>query len=284
MRQVVLPPLVTIPGHQSSSTVSVKSAHTPAAPHIPGQAEATAKRQQRAHGLHGQQEQTGRFPMLAALQPKRSNTPVPANRKQRRRTGKRPAVPGNTLLAVPGTVEDQARKMKNEAAYHRFSFLSRVDQGEVYYQDLESLTPVSQCGPKPEASHRQHDLIHHEPLLARRAALQKVKCTSLHSAPLKPNQLPQLSRVHVPLICQDQGQPKRKGKRQGGKAGSKCPAIPILTKGPELDVLTSYIRSQQNESVPDVNPNGASKIVTLGLPHPLPLQPAAVKVRRSRRL
>ncbi|KAL6486976.1 hypothetical protein MHYP_G00036020 [Metynnis hypsauchen] len=97
---------------------------------------------------------------------------------------------------------------------------------------------------KPKAVCRP-DLVHRQPLLARRAAMQKAKPRYVHEAVLHPNLLPNISQ-NVPLTCLTDRNTMMRGKRQNGKAvhwGKMPSGVQIMLKRPE----TCYLRGQNND-------------------------------------
>lgn len=95
---------------------------------------------------------------------------------------------------------------------------------EVLSQDRESLTLAPRYG-GPAASQRWRDLVSHQPLLIRRVVLHEAESRAVPSAPPRPSQVLQPRQVQVPVTCQAEGKPLRQGKCQGGKIGSRLPAI-----------------------------------------------------------
>ncbi|KAL6472427.1 hypothetical protein MHYP_G00186150 [Metynnis hypsauchen] len=160
-------------------------------------------------------------------------------------------------------------------------------EGEVFYQDLEGLTPIPQPALfSPQTITKtglRPDLVHRQPLLTRRAAMQAEPKT-VPGAEVHPKLLPQISQEKVPLVCLSNGNIKKHSKSvRTAHRVKTLPAVPIIPKGPEPDKLTSYIRAQQRNDGGRFG-FGGRKIITLDLPRPPPFKPVTRNPSQTRRI
>ncbi|KAL7889779.1 hypothetical protein AOLI_G00020370 [Acnodon oligacanthus] len=166
-----------------------------------------------------------RFPEPPASKPKRSTT-VRIRRIQK------------VVISPDSKEAGSAPKaaMSRDASEHAPLGRQGIVNGCAGRMQNNELKPKAVCRP---------DLVHRQPLLARRAAMQKAKPKYVHEAVLRPNLLPNISQ-NVPLTCLTDGNTMTRGKHQGGKAvhwGKMPSAVLIMLKGPE----TRYLRGQNND-------------------------------------
>ncbi|KAL7868454.1 hypothetical protein SRHO_G00098380 [Serrasalmus rhombeus] len=163
------------------------------------------------------------------------------------------SVPVNpTSGNAPETVENSSSEKRTDGVKN-YSWLCEKAgvEGEVFYQDLESLTPVPQpalLSPQTISKTRlRPDLVHRQPLLTRRAAMQ-VEPKTVPGAKLHPKLLTQLSQEKVPLVCLSEGNIKKHNKSiRTVRRVKTLPVVPIIPKGPEPDHADALSKSTAKE-------------------------------------
>ncbi|KAL7857906.1 hypothetical protein AOLI_G00180080 [Acnodon oligacanthus] len=161
------------------------------------------------------------------------------------------SVPVNPTSGNAPETEENSSSEKRTDGVKNYPWLCEKAgvEGEVFYQDLESLTPV----PQPSLFSPQTitktglrpDLVYRQSLLTRRAPMQ-AKPKTVPGAKLRPKLLPQLSQEKVLLVCLSDGNVNEHSKSiRTVRRVKTLPAVPIIPKGPESDMLTSYLRAQQ---------------------------------------
>ena len=231
--------------------------------HVSGLLGTTEKREERGDGFqktYEQQQSSIRKPEPPTSRPRPSKKGW-TNRRLHLLISAEPEKTARPLESVPvnptsgntpETLENSSREKRTDGVKN-YSWLCEKAgvEGEVFYQDLESLTPVPQTAPlSPQTITKtglRPDLVHRQPLLTRRAAMQAGPKT-VPDAPLRPNLLPQLSQEKVPLVCLSDGNIKKHSKTvRTARRVKRLPAVPIIPKGAEPDELTSYLRAQQRD-------------------------------------